>query len=215
MKTSVRMASGILLLLGVYLFPLANDNESGDNADEKTSRPITGTEAGLSIYVEDWRFASEGANLVLAIWADGYVVWSEDLALGGPPYRCGRIDRDVFSKFLTNVQSDGYFGDPILARPNIGADTKFKALVIETNNHRLSMQSLHEIHSPVRVRLDESTGFSNTKLGILSESNAADLYYRLAWAELQLNSLRILPDRSMPVNGGLVMRDRRLWWQPE
>ena len=176
---------------------------------------MTGIEAGVSIYVEDWRFDSNGTKLVISMWEDGYVVWSENLILGGPPYRCGKINKVVFSKLLTEVENDGYFGDPTLEQANFGPDTQFKTLLIGTNNHRLSMQSLHELQTPSRLLPNESRKFLNTKLGMLSESGAADLYYRLAWAELQLKCLRLLPNSSSPVSGSLVMRDGRLWWQPK
>src|SRR6516164_2031205 len=63
-------------------------------ADEKQATiPITEADTVLAVYAEDWTlWNTDIYRIIIAIWPDGHVVWSENRLGGGAPYCTGKVD---------------------------------------------------------------------------------------------------------------------------
>src|SRR5688572_20891566 len=104
-------------ILACFLF-LSCSAALGANEPKLPLRPITDADTVLAVYREQGGIASKGASaLVLAIWPDGTVIWSEDRLAGGAPYRTGTVDRKKVKALLADFDRDGFFADPTLSRP--------------------------------------------------------------------------------------------------
>ena len=215
--TSKNVSMKAVFGLVVYLLLGAQSGEGVDSIESANVRPITDAETIFAIYVEDWRFNSDGTKLIVAIWDDGHVVWSENQTYGGGPYRYANVDQSELLALIADIDDDGYFRDTTLERANFGPDSRFATILVSSKDHKLKMQSFHELldHSSLEktAMSDKSRTFFETKLGKLSQSNADELYYRLAWAELRLRFWKVIPEDSKSEHGQVVVRDGKLFWQ--
>lgn len=55
-------------------------------------------------------------RVVVAIWGDGRVIWSDEAVRSGPPYRQGQVGPDAVRKLLAKWTKDGHFNNPGLSR---------------------------------------------------------------------------------------------------
>src|SRR6266446_2223171 len=132
------------LLACWFLLPCISIASSDDV--KPAIKPVTNADTIIAVYTEDWGLASSGEpKLVLAIWADGHTVWSEDRVHGGAPYRSGQIDRKKLSSLLGRFEREGVFTDKKLSRVNRGPDWRFTAILLKSGKKRLKMQSWHEL----------------------------------------------------------------------
>lgn len=91
----MRIAPALVLVLAL------NPSAVSPKLAPDSPRPITEANTILSIYAEDWGRASSGTpKLILVVWDDGHVVWSEDQVHGGAPYRPAHIDPGKLTAFL-------------------------------------------------------------------------------------------------------------------
>ena len=85
---------------------------------EQAAKPITEAETVLAIYTSGGFRPSVEPRLILAIWGDGRVVWSEDRLQGGSPYRAGQIDAKRLTALVSRLERDGVFADEKLSHAN-------------------------------------------------------------------------------------------------
>lgn len=65
--------------------------------------------------IRRWGNARITGKLILAVWKDGRVVWSEDLFEGGRPFQCGIIPVERVEQFVATIKSATWFsGGPTL-----------------------------------------------------------------------------------------------------
>jgi hypothetical protein len=117
----------------------------GASARAAERRPITAASRIVAAYEEDWGLKSAGApKLIVAVWADGYMVWSQDQVHGGPPYHAGATDRSLVDRLLAGLAADGLLEDATLNVPRFGPDSTFTTLLVRDRAKQLKMQSWHE-----------------------------------------------------------------------
>jgi hypothetical protein len=108
-------------------------------------RPITAANRIVAAYEEDWGLKAAGApKLIVGVWADGHVVWSQDPVHGGPPYYLGTIDRTRVDRFFEWLAADGVLEDTLLNVARFGPDSTFTTLLVRDRAKQLKMQSWHE-----------------------------------------------------------------------
>ena len=61
-------------------------------AISQDAKSITDVESVVAIYTNNWRLdASSWPQLVVCVWGDGSIVWSDDDVNGGPPYFTSQV----------------------------------------------------------------------------------------------------------------------------
>ena len=102
-------------------------------ARAQETKTITEAESVIAVFTNDWGLGkSEGPQLIVSIWGDGSVVWSNDHVKGGPPYLASQLNpknvSDVFKK-LTDI---GVFDIPRLKQVNFGPDSQFTTILVRS-----------------------------------------------------------------------------------
>jgi hypothetical protein len=97
-----------------------------------------------AIYVES-PLPINGTQVVLAIYEDGRIVWSQDQSGGGPPYLVRAIDEKDIKVTIESLESMGVSSDRSLNVPNWGPDATHAAIAIADGPRTLLMESWHEI----------------------------------------------------------------------
>jgi hypothetical protein len=186
---------------------------------ETVLRPITDADGVLAVYTEDWGLGSSSLQprLTLAVWKDGYVVWSEDRLHGGAPYHAGRIDPKRLDSTLSDLERDGLFAEKSLARSNFGPDSSFTTILIRSGKKKIEMRSWHELYESegkVVAAVHGLTGLGNQSLfQALKEQPSDYLLFRLVWNDIRARAAGLIPSAGKPVNGETVMEYRILSWR--
>lgn len=190
--------------------------DAADKAADDT-KPVTEADTVLAIYVRNLGLASSGKpELVIGIWGDGQVVWSEDRVYGGAPYRSGTVDPKQVAALIARLRKDGVFDNEKLARSNFGPDSKFTSILIKSGKQQLKMESWHELAEDSGKTVATSAGISSLngrrRYDVLANDKAEYLHYRLVWAEIRASIATLIPDTSTPDNGELLIKSGKISW---
>jgi hypothetical protein len=182
-------------------------------------RPISATAPVFALYTQDFGIGPAGRQregLIFVAWDDGQVVWSENRTQGGAPYRTGQIEPARVRDALKAIESDGFFNHDSLRRPYFGPDARSTVIVANTKEHRLKMQSWHELYETNGRVVATDKGLvpleGRARFDVLLGEPAEYLFYRLMWNELRLRAAVLVPPESTPVNGNLVFRLGETYW---
>lgn len=184
----------------------------------EASRPITKADAVIAIYNQDWgRASAHEPKLVFVAWPDGKVVWSEDPAEGGAPYRTGTVRPERVAAALSRVELDGAFGDKRLAQPCFGPDARFTTVAVKKGALALEMSSWHELAERDGRAVAASCGIRSLpegkRLEVIRKEPADYLYYRVVWGELRGLAASLMPAESHPVSGDAIKEGGVLSWR--
>lgn len=175
------------LILAVLLaaLPLYGDRPGLD-------RPISQADAVLAVYAEDWTLTSNGdSRLVLALWDDDRIVWSEDQTRGGAPYRSAQLEPGTLRDFLARLEKEGRFGDQRLLRPWTAWDSRFTTMLVRSRGREL------------RMRWD-----SNVK-----SADPAYRHFRAVWDQIRRRAERLIPAGGVVRRGDLVGAHGEVSWR--
>jgi hypothetical protein len=91
----------------------------------------------------------EFRRLIVGVWSDGTVIWSDDRRTGGKPYYVGRIPPELVTRLLTSLNTVGLFD--VRFRPPLIVDSSSTVIAAETDAPR-QRQQLASSHDPPTTR---------------------------------------------------------------
>src|SRR5262249_39714631 len=148
-----------LMRLALLLVAVVPSRMLADEPKPK-SRPLSEAAEVFAVFTQDWRWGGHDDNLVMAIWGDGHIVWSENRISGGSPYRSGSLDPKKTQAFLAQMQQGGFFNDKDLADVHFGFDSLFTTILVKHKHKEMRMASWHEL-----AEVDEN--FVATSYGLI------------------------------------------------
>ncbi len=184
---------------------------------QPTRRTLDDANCMLAIWNEDWGLASSGdPKLVLAVWKDGYVAWSEQRIAGGGPYRTGRVDPKLVASFCSNLDRDGLFAQQC-RMSYWGPDSFFTAIRAQFGKKKLQMDSWHELaesHGKVVALSGGLTPLGGRSLFEALKTEPAEyLFFRFLWSEVRSRAAGLVPSDGSLVNGRLVKQRGAIVWE--
>ena len=84
----------------------------------------------------------EAQRLIVGIWSDGSVVWSNDRESGGKPYLHAKIDPTRVDRLLNGLDAAGFFGK--LRQVNFGPDSTYTVIAGVRGANRQWLGSWHD-----------------------------------------------------------------------
>lgn len=186
--------------------------------DAPRVRPISEADEVMAVYWNSFGLASveEAPALILAIWPDGYVVWSEDTVFGGKPYRSGHLDAKRVAALHDRFRRDGLLADESLNRPHFGPDSSYQAVVIKSAGKKVEMNSWHELAEEGKA-VATARGLEpledRRRLKVLRAQPAEYLFFRTVWTETRRKLHDLRPSTGTPVDGELVMEAGEVFWR--
>ena len=112
-----------------------------------STKPTTGPVAAVWYEPSGMRIPPPGEKfephrLIVGVWRDGTIVWSDDRATGGKPYRKGRVDAPVLARLEQSLTSAGLFER--VRENNYGPDASTTVLAAEVGDQRRRLATWHE-----------------------------------------------------------------------
>jgi hypothetical protein len=129
--------------------------------------------------------------VILSVWKDGRILWSEDFVRGGPPYREAQIEPEKVTKVMNYLKTNAVFGDPALNRFGYPIpDAMYSHICIVDATRCLSMKSHHEMDG--RPKKED-----------LSKHPEEYQHFRFVWDKVKKSFLGLIPK-----TGGEVLAEK-------
>lgn len=177
-----------LLFGGAFLGDLQRANARNDDAMAIAIYSTPGEESG-----------SIGPKLIIGIWMDGAIVWSDNQLSGGAPFKYGTIPPERILAAINRLVRIGLFEHPDLARKRFGPHSQFTTIVIREGENELKMRSSHE-HLDVGMLQSESYKQGDYLNRFVVSGMEIGSFFRLCWLECRLEAEFLLPKNE---GGGL------------
>ena len=85
---------------------------------------------------------NESRRLIVGVWGDGRVVWSDDHVKGGGPYRAARVEPARVEQLLRDLHAAGFFDEKRTV--NFGPDASYTVLAAADGSQRQWLGSWHD-----------------------------------------------------------------------
>jgi len=157
-----------------------------------------------AVYTHGWWFkGSEIGNpdairprVIVALWADGHIVWSEDSIEGGPPYQEATVELASVEELLKDLEGRGVFADPGPKR-YFPPDSHWTAIVVLHDSKCLNMQSWHEGLERRTGRVVTDRGSSpldgRSREEVLATASEEYQNFRRIWSDVKEAMLELIP----------------------
>jgi hypothetical protein len=149
--------------------------------------------------------------VILIAWANGRIVWSQDMDRGGPPYFEGVVPKEKIKKFLQTVDCKGYFESVGSHSSYFGPDASFHTMAISTGDKTLQISSWHRAYgkgdSIATSHGIESLGRRNREEVLAQQPEKFRLFLK-TWQEIEDLMVRLVPEKGAPLgNTTFVLED--------
>ncbi len=149
-----------------------------------------------------------GPNLVVALWADGRIIWSEKRVAGGPPYVQGQFDRKKLDALLGSLNDQGFWTNAALQRPWFGPDSKTTRIVINDGHYQLVvMESWHELYEQHSNTVATARGLTSLngrdRAEVLRAQPPDYRQFRNTWSEIRDKVAEMIPAQGEPYTNKL------------
>ncbi len=134
--------------------------------------------------------------LVIALYEDGRLIWSEDAISGGPPYRMAHTDEEEVKQLRLQLESSGFIREGI--HSHIVRDSAFLIIYVNGTNGCMNLRSSHEPLESGGKFIAREHGFARLKKGssiadILSQESIQYQEFRATWSAVKGSLLNLIP----------------------
>ena len=190
---SVRVIAVMLTVLSAQGFAAAP-------ASQPTTAPAVVPVAGVWYEPSGMRILAPGEpleihRLIVGVWSDGTVVWSDNRRTGGKPYWTGRIPRELVDKLLASLATVGFFEPTKIS--GFGPDATITVIAAQAGERRQWMGSWHDPPTTRPRAVFSEHGISAVEPGEPRPKPSAD-YQRFTevWAESRRLIESVVPEKS-------------------
>jgi hypothetical protein len=216
------------IALGTLLWLLGSAGATASSA--QASMPITAptsssvrqiddAETVLAVHVRSGGLSTGSFDrLIVAAWADGTVIWSDDRVSGGPPYRRAQIPAARVIDTIQYLSDRGIFEVESLQGIVAPPDARYTAVIVHHDGKRMLMGSSHELlerHGSVATE-GAHTGLDGERLyARLEREPSTWLFRRMIFAEIQRVAWALVPTAGEPIDGCMTFEQgKAIWLQP-
>jgi hypothetical protein len=119
----------------------AESTTNGTTGPTTRARDVAGTDRVAAISVHGGRFSK--FRLIIGVWADGTVIWSNDRQRGGKPYFRGNVVAARLQQLLTDLEAAGFF-EPNTRTSYYGPDSSYHVIEARIGRKYQALESWHE-----------------------------------------------------------------------
>jgi len=160
----------------------------------------------------------EDPRIVLAVWRDGHVIWSENEIFGGHPHFESDIDPARVESTLASLEQVGVFEPTAMDMSHTAPDYWFASIMIRDNGRVLTMETMREGVEQGKTGVAGAGGIASLNgrrlEDVLAEQPPEHLAFRKRWSEVERALLALRPDEWGEPNDGLRFAHHRyLVWR--
>jgi hypothetical protein len=194
--------------IGFVLVTLAVLSGAGAAQAAEEAPPV------IAIYTESFRRSSThtGLQVIVALWADGRIVWSVSATNGSSPYREGKFSPEKLTNLLDRWAQKDAFTDKALARAWYGPEAAYTTIAIDDGQRRLKMRSWHEQFEQNTNLVALASGITplqgRDRENLLRGEPAEYRKFRKVWSEVRQAVAGLVPQAGEPDTGPIQIEHR-------
>lgn len=140
--------------------------------------------------------------IIMAVWPEGKLVWSQDQTRGGPPFRTARIDPATTQAVLNRFEKEAVFKKEGFRHSWFGPDSSYHSIWLNSGGKRTKIETWHELFeaNPKLVAI-------NGGIAALDGRNREDVIrsdtkefqaFRVLWTDLRTSITALIPGEGTP-----------------
>lgn len=199
----------ISLILPSFIFePSYSDRNIKESYDNKRVVELpynteTGKYASIAIFNDSYGHnvdRSDPRTVIIAIWADGLIVWSEDKISGGHPYFYNNLLENDVNVLSSKLVEAGIHKDIYTSRS--GPDADYTKISMLYKDHNITWESWHDLfeNNPNLVAtnhgIESLEGRSREE--VLSSQPEEYQDFRKTWDKLKTVIYQSIPETGQP-----------------
>lgn len=174
----------------------------------------------IAIYDDNIQMINGGIDLVVALWPDGFCLWSESPHGNAKSWRCAQLPKESFPRIVDALDDEGFFDEEELGDQKVGPGTSSTVILVNGGNKKLHMESWHEQFERNGLTIMNARGgitplYNAKRISALKHQPASALFYRLSWLELKSKILGIRPTLSKEIAGRIEWGNGKILFIPE
>ncbi|MHC4798619.1 MAG: hypothetical protein ACYTF1_18440 [Planctomycetota bacterium] len=141
-------------------------------------------------------------QVIIVVWSDGQVIWSDDTLYGGRPYFMGRIASVTLSEFIKELTNRGLFKDSTRNDDYISLDSDHLVIAICDGSNRVMMSSDHELYETHPDVIGTAEGImtleGRSREWVRDKQPRYYKRFRKLWADIREASTKLIPSEGQP-----------------
>jgi hypothetical protein len=143
--------------------------------------------------------------VIIALWPDGKIVWSQDRQNGGQPYFIHTLVKESIPQLFENLDSLGLFTNTLRGNKDLIIEGDSTVLAVFDGSKRVSMESYHEIYETNPNLIATDWGLQalegQTREEVWAEQPDHYKRFRKIWTDVRLEAEKLIPDKGEPLEG--------------
>ncbi len=148
-------------------------------------------------------------RVLMAVWTDGRIVWSEDQKKGGPPFRTGTIKAETVEAKLAAFEKAAVFDKNSFRHSWTGPDSSSHSIWLRRGDRNTRIDTWHELfeENPNLVAVNGGiTALEGRKReDVIAKDTKEFQAFRKLWTNLRTETSSLIPKEGKPFAGPLKL----------
>jgi hypothetical protein len=149
-------------------------------------------------------------RILMAVWPDGRIVWSEDQKKGGPPFRVATVKADSIEANLARFEKAAVFEQKSFRHSWFGPDSTYHSIWLRRGDRHTRIESWHELYegNPNLVVVNGAlTSLNGRKREDVIASDTKEFQaFRKLWTDLRTATGVLIPKEGKPLTEPLKLK---------
>jgi hypothetical protein len=149
-------------------------------------------------------------RIIMAVWPDGKIIWSEDPTKGGPPFRVSRTEPAKIRELLTRFEKQSVFNKDEFRHSWFGPDSSYHSIWLSTGAKHIRVETWHELFEANPKLVVINGGVTSLEGRKREDAIASDTKefqaFRKLWTDLRTSTASLLPKEGAPFTEPLKLK---------
>jgi hypothetical protein len=149
-------------------------------------------------------------RIIMAVWPDGKIIWSENPTKGGPPFRVSRVEPAKTQALLEKFDKQSVFQKEKFRHSWFGPDSTYHSIWLNTGAKHIRVETWHELFEANPNLVVINGGVSSLEGRKREEVIASDTQefqaFRKLWTDLRTSTTNLIPKEGNPFTDPLKLK---------
>jgi hypothetical protein len=149
-------------------------------------------------------------RIMMAVWPDGKIIWSQDQTKGGPPFRVSRIEPAKTQALLTKFEKQSVFQKDKFRHSWLGLDSTYHSIWLSSGAKHIRVETWHELWEAnpdlVVIHGNVTTLEGRKRDDVIASDTKEFQAFRKLWTDLRTSTSSLIPKKGTPLSESLKLK---------